>query len=122
MGPIHVGHEAAGWSFGFRGYRHEPLDVEHPEYGYNDWSPFGFPVRSRADWRRVFTDRTGNLVDEYGREEPDPVAWLDSLEPPNGEQQRREWSCEWMGPHWVRDPEREWRDPEGFRFTGVEFS
>lgn len=120
--PVHVGKRSGGWSFGFRAYKHAPFDVEHPEWGYEFRSPFGASIESRADWREVFTARAGRLVDEYGLEEADPVAWLDALTPPDVEQQRREWSREWMGSCWERDPKREWRDAEGFRFYLGEFS
>lgn len=110
---LHVGKRSGGWSFGFRGYRHETEDAQ---------SPTGFPVESRADWRKVFTEIPGRLVDEYGREEPDPLAWLDALEAPTLEQQRSEWSRERMGPFWQPDDPREWRDAEGFRFSNCEFS
>lgn len=107
---IHVGKRSRGWSFGFRGYRDA------------NTSPTGFAVESRADWRLVFTKLAGDLFDEDGVQVPDPVAWLDALEAPSLEQQRREWSREWMGPHWDPNDPRDWRDPEGFRFHGEEFS
>jgi hypothetical protein len=120
--PFHVGKSSAGWSFGFRAYRHELMSPENPDWGYGHESPFGFPVRSRADWMKVFTERTGALVDEYGREIDDPLVWLGKLPPPDTVQQAKEWSPQWMGPYWRRDPEREWRDAEGFRFLAEEFS
>lgn len=104
---VHVGKQSGGWSFSFRAW---PEDV----------SPFGFPVLSRADWRRVFTERRGSLWDEYGRRRDDPVAWLDDLEPPDATQQ--DWEEFHMGPYWRPDPAREWRDAEGFRFTAAKFS
>lgn len=121
LNPIHVGKSSAGWSFGFRAYRHELFDAAHPEWGFDWTSPFGFPVRSREDWRRVFTERTGELLDEY-RTPLDALVWLDNLKPPDGGQQAKEWSPEWMGPHWRLEAEREWRDGEGFRFYAGEFS
>lgn len=96
---FHVGKSSGGWSFGFRGYTEEE-------------SPFGFPVMSRADWRKVFA-RRGELTSEYRVEVDDPVAWLDELEPPTLPQIRNESS--WSQYVWPRDA-------EGFRITNTEFS
>lgn len=111
---LHVGKNSGGWSFGFRGYPHNPDD--------GIISPVGYPVLSRADWRRVFTDKPGRLADEYGRDIPDPIDWLNTLTPPTLEQQRSEWSRERMGPFWDPTDIRDWRDPEDFRFASYEFS
>lgn len=97
---IHVGQYAGGWSFGFRGWTDEQ-------------SPFGFPVMSRVDWREVLK-RPGRLVDEHDRVEPDPAAWLDSLEAPGLAQIRKE---NGLSHGYVWD-----RDAEGFRITTDEFS
>lgn len=121
---IHVGKRSAGWSFGFRGYRHELMDPAHPDWGYDYQSPFGVPVRSRDDWRQVLTGRPGRLVDEYREQVDDPIAWLNELAAPTAEQQRKEESPEWQGTFGRplgSDP-REWRDTEGFRFYDGEFS
>lgn len=77
---------------------------------------------SRADWRKVFTERSGRLFDEYDREETDPVGWLDGLQAPDAEQIANEDNPEWSGPyaHTLRD--RQHRDVEGFRFSAYEFS
>lgn len=120
--PVHVGKSSAGWSFGFRAYKHEIVDDEHPDWGYRFESPFGYPILSRADWRRVFTERTGELIDEYGQKVDHPLVWLDNLKPPDGGQRAKEWSREWMGPYWRLDADREWRDEDGFRFYAGEFS
>lgn len=109
----HVGKRSAGWSFGFRGYRHDPED--------GLLSPFGRPVLSRSDWAMVFSAR-GRLFDEYGAEMANPGDWLDALEPPTPE--RKQWEDEersrgrWHDPN---DP-RDWRDALGFRFYDGEFS
>lgn len=119
---IHVGKRSAGWSFGFRAYRHELLNPNHPAWGHSHVSPFGVPIRSRADWRTVFTTRTGALFDEYGKQISDPVMWLDGLIPPTPVQQRSEDSWERRGTYAMIDEQREWRDVEGFRFYAGEFS
>ena len=113
---IHVGKRSAGWSFGFRAWPHRPMSPAHPEWGFDPQSPFGFPVESRADWRQVFATRPGVLVDEYGRVEEDPVAWLDALEAPSLPKQS--WEDHQAG-RFVRDG---YRDAEGFRFGAYEFS
>ena len=121
---IHVGKSSAGWSFGFRGYRHELTDPDHPDWGYDHESPFGVPVLSRADWCRVLAGRPGRMVNEYGDEVADPIVWMQGLVAPSAEQQRKEDSPEWQGPFGRplgSDP-REWRDGEGFRFYDGEFS
>lgn len=95
----HVGSTMRAW----QGYAHELLDPEHPDWGYRHESPFGFPIASLADWRRVFTETAGELWDEYGRKvDVDPVAWLDSATP---------------------NPDHhlygnDWIDPQGFYFIG----
>lgn len=116
---IHVGKRSAGWSFGFRAYPHRLMNAEHPDWGYDPESPFGFPVLSRVDWRRVFTERTGVLRDECGQDVVDPLAWLDELAAPDRAQQMREdmWR---RSPDWYA--EREWRDVEGFHFYAGEFA
>lgn len=108
---IHVGKRSAGWSFGFRAWTEDSL--------------FEFEIRSRADWRKVFTDRAGSLVDEYGRVEEDPVAWLEALQPPDAVQinwenaQRSGWDSSFYSKHFA---DREWRDSDGFHFGAYEFS
>jgi hypothetical protein len=117
----HVGKSSAGWSFGFRAYPHLLSSDEHPEWGHYPCSPFGFPVLTRADWRRVFTERTGQLWDEYRRLVDDPVVWLDGLKPPG--EAAREWEDGMLGSSTFRVPaDTEWRDPEGFHFYAGEFS
>ena len=118
----HVGKRSAGWSFGFRAYLHQLVDPQHPDWGYEQESPFGIPVLSRADWRTVFESHPGELWDEYRQRVDDPLAWLDELVPPDAEKQAREWSPERMGRWWRLDSSREWRDAEGFRFYAGEFS
>lgn len=99
----------------FRAYQHVLLDVEHPDWGYSEQSPFGEPVLSRADWVRVLTDRPGELYDEYGDRVDEPAKWLASVEPPTAEQIR------WQDNDRAASRYR-WRDPEGFRFYAGEFS
>lgn len=108
---LHVGRRSPGWSFGFRAYPHDPDD--------GVWSPLGFPVRSRADWRKVFELPGARLTDEYGDSVPDPVGWLDGLEAPSADQLA--WERAKMGPYWRGDPQIEWRDAEGFLFEIGEF-
>lgn len=82
--------------------------------------PFGFPVRAVADWRRVFTERTGQLRDEYGRVYDDPIAWLDSADPAGRYPTRTLTPREQQ---YLAAEEAEglaWYDPEGFRFYRVE--
>lgn len=120
---MHVGKSSAGWSFAFRGYRHELMNAEFPEWGYDPSSPFGFPVVSRADWRKVFTERPGELWNEYGnRIDENPEAWLDRLEAPMAQQQEWEQGQRSRSRWHDEDDARDWRDAEGFRFWGGEFS
>lgn len=118
----HVGKRSGGWSFGFRAWPHKLMDENYPDWGYDPESPFGFEVMSRADWREVFTVWLGRLFDEYGREEPDPLAWLDGLAVPDAEQIGKEDSPEWLGPYADTVRDRQHRDAEGFRFGAYEFS
>lgn len=118
---IHVGKNSGGWSFGFRAWPHRLQNENYPEWGYEPASPFGFPVESRADWRKIFTERPGELFDEYSRRVDDPVAWLDGLTPPDLAQRRKEDSPAWRGPYSGIDS-RDSRDAEGFRFYAGEFS
>lgn len=104
----HVGKQSGGWSFLFHGYRHDPED--------GVTSPFGFTVESRVDWRKVFAERAGVLVDEYGATVDDPVAWLDGLAAPDRRQQN------WEDGHYFAADRRDPRDVEGFRFTPDDFS
>jgi hypothetical protein len=122
---IHVGKRSAGWSLAFRGYPHELFDASHPDWGYDPESPFGFPVVSRTDWRKAFTDTPGELWDEYGRRvDEQPVVWLDQCIPPDQAQIRKEAEMTSV-PWWVdgySPGARSWRDVEGFRFDVGEFS
>lgn len=108
---IHVGKRSAGWSFGFRGYRHDPDD--------SVFSALGESVLSRADWRKFIARDGWRLLDEYGRQVDDPLAWLNELQAPDPQQRR--WEDGHMGLYW-RPSERDWRDEEGFRFYDGEFS
>lgn len=113
----HVGKSSMGWSFAFRGYRHDPGDYE-----VGPISPFGFPVLSRADWASILVPERGRLVDEYGQQVEDPIAWLRGLQPPDAELRRWEDSPEARG-RWYRERDpRRWRDREGFRFYDGDFS
>jgi len=122
---IHVGKKSAGWTFGFRAYQHRLLDSEHPEWGYDPASPFASEVMSRADWREIFSERPGELRDEYGRQVDDPIAWIDGLEPPDAnaiaweDAQRGTWPSEAFVAAYG---DKEHRDPEGFHFGAYEFS
>lgn len=122
---IHVGKRSAGWSFAFRGYPHVLFDVEHPEWGYDHESPFGFAVLSRADWRKVFADTPGGLWDECGRRvDGDLVTWLNQHEAPDAAQigkERAMTSTAWWSDSYSPGS-RAWRDAEGFRFDAGEFS
>jgi hypothetical protein len=113
---VHVGKKSAGWSFLFRAWPH--VNPQYPEWDHLAESPFGRPVLSRDDWRWVFTYRPGRLFNEYGDEIDDPTGWLDSWEPPDGEQCDKEtaWLAEGT---YVRPVVR---DSEGFRFYADEFS
>lgn len=106
---IHVGKSGFTW----RGYQHRLFNEEHPDWGYDPQSPLGFPVLSVQDWRKVFTERPGQLFDEYGRQVDDPIKWLSEIKPPDVK--RRADIDRWergMG----------WYDEEGFYFIGQEFS
>lgn len=106
---LHVGKKSGGWTFHFHGYR-----------GQADGS---LDIISVADWARVFKTTAGILVDEGERVVVDPLQFLAELERPSKEQQEKEDSPEWRGswsPH--PEPDREWRDPEGFAFYDGEFS
>lgn len=115
----HIGKQSFGWSFLFRRYEHRLMNEEHPDWGYEPRSPFGFEVRSRADWLRVLAEVPGTVVDEYGTEVDEPATWLRQLEPPTSKQRRFEDDQR----HYFRYAERtDVRDAEGFRFESREFS
>jgi hypothetical protein len=70
----------------------------------------------------IFMERRGLLLDEYETLIEDPVAWINKLEPPSHEQLIKEYEMEQLVPYPREpDPEREWRDSEGFRFYTGEF-
>lgn len=108
-GDLHVGKRSGGWSFLFRGYRHDADDEVR--------SPAGFAVESRVDWRRVFATVSGVLVDEYDDAIPDPLAWLDALQPPDPAQ------VAWEDGEYTRYRlnRLDVRDPERFRVSFTEF-
>lgn len=62
-------------------------------------------IQSRADWRRVIENGTGEVRDEYGKKVPDALAWFDSLTP--------------AGPPSETDRDKKWvfNDAEGFRIN-----
>lgn len=104
----HIGKRSAGWSFAFRGYRPDE-DITQP---------LGVIV-SRADWVKAVEGFDGLVFDEYGNEVAAPAVWLREMAPPSAQQQV--WELDHMGPFY-RPSDRDWRDPEGFRFYGGEFS
>jgi hypothetical protein len=113
---IHVGKRSAGWSFSFRGHLHDPDDGQV--------SPLGAPIKSRADWAKILVPERGQLLDEYGQQVDDPAVWLAALVPPDAAMLAFETSREISGRGLYGvdfDPD-EWRDAEGFRFYGREFS
>jgi hypothetical protein len=111
---VHVFKSGGNW----RAYLHQLMDADHPDWGYLHQSPFGYQVASVADWRRVFTERPGELWNEYGDRIPDPLAWLDSIKPPDDDHKAR-----LIGWH-QRDLDdgTDWFDPEGYFFHAGEFS
>lgn len=115
----HIGKKSYGWSFSFQAYLHELVDAEHPDWGYTEESPFGFPVLSRADWLRALAEVKGDVFDEYGTEVETPVTWLAMLEPPDVHLRRREDDMTTYPAYMERTG---WRDAEGFRFEPREFS
>lgn len=116
---IHIGKQSAGWSFLFRAYNHRLLNPEHPDWGYVEQSPFGVPVTSREDWRRILAVSGAEVFDEYGQKLDDPLGWLDGMSPPDLAQR----VFENRETHWPSYMERtDWRDAEGFRFEPREFS
>lgn len=110
---IHVGKRSGTW----RAYPHKLMDEAHPDWGYEIESPFGFEVRSREDWRKVFKTIPGELWTEYHEQIPDPIAWLEEQKPwkpslPNFQE-------------FLNDDIRQgrgWLDAEGYRFYRYEFS
>lgn len=111
---VHVCKSGMTW----RAYPNKLLSDEHPDWGFERESPFGFPVLSLADWRTVFTTVPGELWNEYGEKIPDPVAWLDGMKPLDDAAVAR-----YRGWHW-RDLASgdDWFDADGFFFTSGEFS
>jgi hypothetical protein len=108
---IHVGKSGFIW----RGYRHRLFNDDHPDWGYDPESPFGFEVASVGDWRKIFAERPGELWDEYGRRIEDAVAWLDGTRPPTVEWRRQ-------NDAWRREGDDTWYDPDGHYFVAYEFS
>lgn len=109
---IHVGKSLHTW----RAYRHALQDELRPDWGYAYESPVGFPILALSDWRRVFTERTGELRDEYGTQIPDPIAWLAEAPP---------WKPGTDGWKWLDidiQSGKGWLDDAGFRFYAGEFS
>ncbi len=108
---LHVGKSSGGWSFLFRGYRHDPEDGAR--------APVGVAIVTRAGWRRVFETVPGWLVNEYGDTLDDPLAWLAGRQPPSPDQVRWE-DDQYSGPYGGGGDD--WRCPERFRFSPSEFS
>jgi len=104
---LHVGKQSMGWSFHFRAYR-----------TYRSGDP---AIESIAHWERTFKTVPGILKDENGKEISHPLEFLAGLPRPTPEQQAVEDSPDTRG-GWPIDPEREWRDAEGFHFYDGEFS
>lgn len=108
---IHVGKSSGTW----QAYPHKLLADDHPEWGFEVESPVGFPVLKMADWRRVFTEISGELWTEYKEQIPDPLEWL------------KQWKPWKPGPDGMRYLEedirqgRGWIDDEGFKFYLGEF-
>ncbi len=97
----------------WRAYPHVLLNSEHPDWGYRHESPFGFQVLALPGWRRVFTERPGELRNEYGDVIIDPLGWLDGAAP---------WKPGPDGPKWLdRDIQMRqgWLDAGGFRFSST---
>lgn len=109
---FHVGKSSGTW----RAYPHELMDLDHPDWGYQPESPFGFPVLSLEDWRRVFKTHPGELWNEYRELIPDPLAWLEQQKP---------WSPRPpYGTRFIDEDIRQgtgWLDAEGFKFYSGEF-
>lgn len=108
---IHVGKRSGTW----RAYPHKLQDKDHPEWGYDPESPFGFEVMSREDWRRVFTEIKGELWTEYKELIPDALAWLDEQKP---------WTPTPDGLRYLNGDiqlGRGWLDANGFKFYSGEF-
>ena len=127
--PFCVGVSAIGWSFLFQGYRHILIDSDHPEWGYREDSPFGYPIVSRQDWIRAIAGHPGTLTDEYGRDHPDCLAWLTNMTPPDVTKEKlmeEEWwhmaDAATVAYQIDRRQRFYWRDEEGFRFCGENMS
>ena len=103
---FHVGKKSMGLTFHFRAYRGEQ---EIPD------------VVSFADWAKVFKTKAGILVDENEAIIDNPLEFLAKLERPTPGQQAFEDSPE-VRSGLPLDPQKEWRDTEGFYFYDGEFS
>lgn len=99
---IHVCKSRTIW----RAYEHRLLHPEHPEWGHAVESPFGFELRTFAQWREILTTRPGELYDEYGVRIEDVAKWLDEV--PAVERRSKSDGGEFL-------------DPDGYRFFGGEF-
>lgn len=111
VNEIHVGKSSGTW----RAYPHELMDSGYPDWGYQPESPFGFPVLSMEDWRRVFKTRPGELWTEYRELIPDPLTWL---------AQKKPWQPGPDGTRWLNKDIEDgsgWLDAEGFKFSSREF-
>ena len=104
---FHVGKKSMGWSFHFRAHR-DNID--------------GIPkILTSADWSRMFKTTAGILVDESEAVIDNPLEFLAKLDRPTPEQQAWEDSPDQRGGYSL-DPNREWRDIDGFYFYDGEFS
>lgn len=110
---IHVGKASGTW----RAYPHEFMNNQYPEWGYDPESPFGFPVLTMEDWRKVFKTRPGELWTEYKEQIENPLEWLAKQKPwePHPLYERRYLDED------IRSG-RGWLDGEGFKFYSGEFS
>lgn len=107
---IHVCKSKTTW----RAYRNTLESPTHPDWGYLEQSPFGFPVLCLADWREVF-QRPGELRNEYGDVVADPIEWLAQAKP---------WKPGPDGHRYLDDDisaGQGWLDPDGYRFYAEDF-
>ncbi len=115
----HIGKSSVGWQFLFHGYNGQKKVPEIKSF--KDWL--------YVLWKSLTTDKTGKIVDEYGRElsfdeffalvkNNQTGSFNDRLNL-NHYDHRKDFHKQH---NWAVNINNDWKDDEGYSFTSVEFS